>query len=107
MSRVTRISIISVFAVIPFLCSYTAANAVPTSAGLQVVAEIPVPNWATTPATGATNVSFDLLSFDTNRSVMYMADRVNAGVDAFNAQTNTFIGTIPVPGACTGIASCP
>src|SRR5262249_47186460 len=54
--------------------------------------------------------SFDIFSFDPVTRIMYFTDRVNRGVDAINTQTNTYLGTIPVPSCqnpATAGTSCP
>src|SRR5258705_11905659 len=96
------------FALLLPVVTFTKAGAVPVSAGLRVVAQIPVPNWTTA-------TTFDLLSFDTNGRVMYIADRTNLGVTAIDANPssptfNKVLGTIPIPNACANsnnVAQCP
>jgi hypothetical protein len=78
---------------------HTFAAAAPN---LQLIAEIPIPNWVVTtnptpPPPLLTNASFDLLSFDPVRQIMYSADRPNRGVDVIDTKTNTLLGIIPVP----------
>src|SRR5229473_7231091 len=63
---------------------------------LLPVAQVTIPNWNNT----APLPSFDLLSFDPNSKVMYVADRNNGGVSAINTLTNTYIGTIPGASPC-------
>jgi hypothetical protein len=61
-------------------------------------------NWTTT---GATQASTDIFSFDFSSNVMYLADRVNLGIDVFNTTNNTYLGTIPVPCNLATGTSCP
>jgi DNA-binding beta-propeller fold protein YncE len=76
-----------------------------TSAGassITLIAEIPIPGWNVTlnptpPPPLLTNASFDLLSYDPVRQIMYSADRPNRGVDVIDTKTNTLLGIIPVP----------
>ena len=75
-----------------------ATNTATPNAGLQLQTIIPIPNWT---ATGATQASVDIFSFDPVTRIMYFADRVNHGVDVINTQTNTYLGTIPVPSCQT------
>lgn len=83
------------------------AAATPTD-GLVLLEKIPVPTW--TP-TGAHNTSTDVWSFDPSTHTMYFADRTNKGVSVINTDTNTYLGTIVVPGCAglnaTGGGSCP
>ena len=77
------------------------------ASSISLIAEIPIPNWVVTanptpPPPLLTNASFDLLSFDPNRQIMYSADRPNRGVDVINTTTNTLLGIIPVPPASGG-----
>ena len=78
-------------------------------ANFGLVADVPIPGWTNVPGTGITNASFDLLSFDSAKNIMYVADRPNGGVTAINTVNNTVIGTIKVPSPCglgTDAASC-
>jgi len=83
-----------------------ATNVPAASAGLQQQTIISIPNWTTT---GPTQANFDLLNFDPVAHVMYLADRVNHGVDVINTQTNTLLGTIIVPSCVSQptTSSCP
>jgi hypothetical protein len=75
---------------------------------------IPIPTWTTgAAATGvsADVASTDVFAFDPTTHTMYFADRTNRGISAIDTQTNTYIGTIGVPG-CAGLndagqGSCP
>src|SRR4051812_21825373 len=71
-----------------------ATNVATPNAGLQFITNITIPNWTNTGAAG--QPSFDIFNFDPVTRIMYLADRNNRGVDAFNTQTNTLLGTIPV-----------
>src|SRR5215468_10779793 len=78
-------------------------------ANFGLVANVPIPGWTNVPGTGITNASFDLLSFDAAKNIMYVADRPNGGVTAINTVNNTVIGTIHVPQPCglgTAAAQC-
>src|ERR1043166_8127203 len=110
MQSATETRFISVFALLLVLLSYTVAAAAPN---LQLIAEIPIPNWVVTanptpPPPRLTNASFDLLSFDPVRQIMYSADRPNHGVTVINTQTNTVVGFIPItdPNAITANKTC-
>lgn len=86
------------FALIVVFSAFTSTHA----SQITLIAEIPIPNWAITtnptpPPPLLTNASFDLLSFDPNRQIMYSADRPNRAVDVIDTRTNTLIGMIPVP----------
>ena len=94
-----RTHLASVVALPLVLVLYASAGAAPN---LQLIAEIPIPNWVVTanptpPPPLNTNASFDLLSFDPVRQIMYSADRPNRGVDVIDTKTNTLLGIIPVP----------
>ena len=120
-----------VLASFALLLVFTTTNA----ANMTLIAEIPITAqpansgigylggaaWTITPNPAPpppllTNASFDLLSFDPVRQIMYSADRPNHGVDVINTQTNTLVGFIPVidPSATganktcvNGLGSCP
>ena len=77
------------------------------ASSISLIAEIPIPGWnittnPTPPPSLLTNASFDLLSFDPNRQIMYSADRPNQGVDVIDTKTNTLLGIIHVPNASGG-----
>jgi hypothetical protein len=72
-------------------------------AGLQFLTQIKIPTWTTS---GATQASTDIWSFDPSTNTLYFADRVNKGVSVINTETNTYVGTLVVPG-CDGTGSCP
>jgi DNA-binding beta-propeller fold protein YncE len=104
-----KINYALLFALSFVLLSFTSTNA----SSISLIAQIPIPNWAVTanpspPPPLLTNASFDLLSFDPNRQIMYSADRPNKGVDVIDTKTNTLLGIIPIPNACpNGGTSCP
>jgi hypothetical protein len=83
-------------------------------AGLERLPLIPIPTWTSgDPANGlsAQVASTDIFSFDPSTRTMYFADRTNRGVSAIDTRTNTYLGTIVVPG-CAGLneagqGSCP
>jgi DNA-binding beta-propeller fold protein YncE len=83
-------------------------------AGLETLPLIPMPTWTSgAPGSGvsAQVASTDVFSFDPATHTMYFADRTNQGVSAIDTRTNTYIGTIVVPG-CAGLnsagqGSCP
>src|ERR1700704_6185206 len=72
-------------------------------AGLEFLTQIKIPAW--TPS-GATQASTDVWSFDPSTNTLYFADRVNKGVSVIDTTTNTYLGTLVVPG-CDGTGSCP
>src|SRR5262247_1841871 len=82
--------------------------------GLERLPLISIPTWTSgAPPNGvsAQVASTDVFSFDPATHTMYFADRTNKGVSAIDTQTNTYIGTIVVPG-CAGLndagqGSCP
>ena len=83
--------------------SFTSARA----ASISLIAQIPIPGWnitvnPTPPPNLLTNASFDLLSFDPNRQIMYSADRPNQAVDVIDTKTNTLLGMIHVPNQSGG-----
>src|SRR5206468_9439110 len=55
---------------------------------------IPVPPSANNVQPGGVFSSFDISYFDPVTQLDYVADRSNAAVDIFSAQTNTFVGRI-------------
>src|SRR5215813_4331932 len=83
--------------------SFTSARA----ASISLIAQIPIPGWNITPNPTPpppllTNASFDLLSFDPVRQIMYSADRPNQAVDVIDTKTNTLLGMIKVPNQSGG-----
>src|SRR2546429_8348520 len=90
------------------------AHAQTPLAGLEAPQLIIIPTWtAGAPPNGvsAQVASTDVFSFDPSTHTMYFADRTNKGVSAIDTRTNTYIGTIVVPG-CAGLndagqGSCP
>ena len=98
MKSTVRISCILFLAFLFLGFGFTSARA----SSISMIAEIPIPGWnitanPTPPPPLLTNASFDLLSFDPNRQIMYSADRPNQGVDVIDTKTNTLLGFIPVP----------
>jgi DNA-binding beta-propeller fold protein YncE len=85
-----------------FACNVLAATPTPL-AGLQFETQITIPTWTTS---GPTQASTDTWSFDPSTNTLYFADRVNKGVSVIDTNTNTYLGTIAVPG-CDGTGSCP
>src|SRR5262245_37165489 len=82
---------------------------------LDLLQKIPIPTWSTGGPAGsllnATQASTDIWSFDPSTNTMYFADRTNKGVSVIDTNTNTYLGTIVVPG-CVGLnaagqGSCP
>jgi len=59
----------------------------------HLLTTIPVPPSADNAQSGAFT-TYDIAYFDGNTQLMYLADRSNASVDIFSAQTNTFVGRI-------------
>ena len=98
MKSTARMSYVLFFALFSLVFSFRSVGA----ASISLIAEIPIPGWnitanPTPPPPLNTNASFDLLSFDPNRQIMYSADRPNRGVDVIDTKTNTLLGIIPVP----------
>jgi PEP-CTERM motif len=98
MKSTVRIGYVLFFALFSLVFSFRSVSA----ASISLIAEIPIPGWnitanPTPPPPLNTNASFDLLSFDPNRQIMYSADRPNRGVDVIDTRTNTLLGIIPVP----------
>ncbi|HEV3200945.1 MAG TPA: hypothetical protein VGZ73_23740 [Bryobacteraceae bacterium] len=62
---------------------------------LQFVGNIPVPNWATS---GKNEVSVDIVAFDPQSGVVYIADHVNDGALAIDTHTGTVLGVVSPPG---------
>jgi PEP-CTERM motif len=98
MKSTVRIGYVLFFALFSLVFSFRSVSA----ASISLIAEIPIPGWnitanPTPPPPLNTNASFDLLSFDPNRQIMYSADRPNRGVDVIDTKTNTLLGIIPVP----------
>src|SRR5258705_7490132 len=97
---------VAVLILMPVLLGFAHKTLAATStplAGLEQVTLIPIPTWTTS---GATQASTDIFSFDPSTHTMYFADRVNKGVSVIDTETNTYLGTIVVPG-CDGTGSCP
>jgi hypothetical protein len=59
------------------------------NSGLTYMQTIPVPNWPQ----GTSNT--DVFGFNPVTRIMYLADRVNHGVDVIDTHNNFFLGTIP------------
>jgi hypothetical protein len=74
---------------------------------LNFVTEIAIPNWMTAPAP-----TFDILSFDPVRRIMYASDRPKNAVTALDTRTNQVVGMVPMPADCVQVftergRSCP
>jgi DNA-binding beta-propeller fold protein YncE len=98
MKSTVRMSYVLFVAFLFFGLSVTSVRA----SSISLIAQIPIPGWNVTanptpPPPLLTNASFDLLSFDPNRQIMYSADRPNRSVDVIDTKTNTLLGFIPVP----------
>ena len=98
MKSTVRISCILFLAFLFLGFGFTSARA----SSISLIAQIPIPGWNVTanptpPPPLLTNASFDLLSFDPVRQIMYSADRPNRSVDVIDTKTNTLLGFIPVP----------
>src|SRR5215813_14391238 len=98
MKSTVRMSCLLFLGFFVLVFNFTSARA----ANMTLIAEIPIPGWNVTanptpPPPLNTNASFDLLSFDPVRQIMYSADRPNRGVDVIDTKTNTLLGIIPVP----------
>ncbi len=59
----------------------------------HLLTTIPVPGSADNGQAGAFT-TYDIAFFDGTTQLMYLADRSNASVDIFSAQTNTFVGRV-------------
>src|SRR5213592_1486670 len=55
---------------------------------------IPVPSNPAGNVQGGAFTGYDIAYFDGNTQLMYLADRSNASVDIFSAQTNSFVGRV-------------
>jgi len=55
---------------------------------------IPVPASPNNGNAGGSFTSYDIMWFDGNTQLVYVADRSNASVDVFSAKTNSFVGRI-------------
>ena len=80
------------------------------ASSITPIALIPIPGWnvttnGTPPPPLLTNASFDLLSYDPVRQIMYSTDRPNRAIDVINANTNTLLGIIPVPNQSGGTSN--
>ena len=98
MKSTVRMSCVLFLAFLFFGLSVTSVRA----SSISLIAQIPIPGWNVTanptpPPPLLTNASFDLLSFDPVRQIMYSADRPNRSVDVIDTKTNTLLGFIPVP----------
>ena len=98
MKSTARVSYVLFFALFSLVFSFRSVSA----SSISLIAQIPIPGWnitanPTPPPPLLTNASFDLLSFDPNRQIMYSADRPNRAVDVIDTKTNTLLGMIPVP----------
>jgi hypothetical protein len=106
MKSTVRIGYVLFFALFSLVFSFRSVDA----STMSLIAEIPIPGWnitanPTPPPPLNTNASFDLLSFDPNRQIMYSADRPNVGVDVIDTRTNTLLGIIKVPPASGGTSN--
>jgi hypothetical protein len=72
----------------------TVAATVPARADYVLTTTIPVPASPDNVQPGGVFSSFDISFFDPFTQLDYVADRSNASVDIFSAQTNTFVGRI-------------
>ena len=71
------------------------AAATPSAQATYVLdATIAVPASANNVQPGGVFSSFDISFFDPSTQLDYVADRSNASIDIFSAQTNTFVGRI-------------
>jgi hypothetical protein len=61
---------------------------------IQLITEIPVPPSSANLYPGGPFTTYDISFFDANTGFDYVADRTNAAVDVFSAQTNTFVGSV-------------
>jgi hypothetical protein len=84
----------------------TSADATPQ---YQLLTTIDIPPSSTNPfpAVGSPFTTYDISFFDPKTQLDYVADRTNAAVDVFSAQTNTFVGQIAGVPAFQGIQPTP
>ena len=106
MKSTVRIGYVLFFALFSLVFSFRSVSA----SSISLIAQIPIPGWnitanPTPPPPLLTNASFDLLSFDPVRQIMYSADRPNLGVDVIDTKTNTLLGIIKVPPASGGTSN--
>ena len=71
-------------------CSMTAQTTVP-NAGIRFIENIQIPNWSTTGA------SWDLIAFNPQTRIIYVADRTNHAVTAIDTKTDALIGVLKIP----------
>lgn len=69
----------------------TAAKAIP---GFAPVTYIPIPASSANREVGGAFISFDISTYDPASGMFYLGDRSNAGIDIFNLNNNTFVGTL-------------
>ena len=107
MKSIARMSYVLFFALLfSLVFSFRSVSA----SSISLIAQIPIPGWnitanPTPPPPLLTNASFDLLSFDPNRQIMYSADRPNQSVDVIDTKTNTLLGFIHVPNQSGGTSN--
>ena len=91
MRRTTTGIISSVLCILTMGLGTSPAHAGPT---YVLLTTIPVPPSAQNSIAGGKFQTYDIAFFDGTTQLMYLADRSNASVDIFSAQTNSFVGRI-------------
>ena len=90
MSRTTIALVSSVLCLLTLMLGPGLAPAEPL---YHLLTTIPVPPSADN-AQGGAFTTYDIAYFDGTTQLMYLADRSNASVDIFSAQTNSFVGRV-------------
>src|SRR6266481_5588973 len=91
MRRTTTGIISSVLCILTMGLGTSPAHAGPT---YVLLTTIPVPPSAQNSIAGGKFQTYDIAFFDGTTQLMYLADRSNASVDIFSAQSNSFVGRI-------------
>src|SRR6266446_2786019 len=91
MRRTTTGIISSVLCILTMGLGTSPAHAGPT---YVLLTTIPVPPSAQNSIAGGKFTTYDIAFFDGTTQLLYLADRSNASVDIFSAQTNSFVGRV-------------
>lgn len=89
------------------LCWGAATMPMPANAAYQLITEIPVPPSPANLYPGGPFTTYDISFFDANTGFDYVADRTNAAVDVFSAQTNSFVGRVGGGSLFAGLQPAP
>jgi hypothetical protein len=88
-----RSCLLKTFCALPLILG---ANAQVNNSPLVYIETIAVPTWTNS---GATQQNSDILAFNPLTHILYMADRANHSVDAFDTHSDTIVGVMPIPGS--------